>query len=74
MLLDQKGVDPKKITIACCRTGERSIHVWLVLKYLPGLDNARSREGSWTEYGNVVRTPIEKQQVKNQARQTALRP
>ena len=58
--IDQKGVDPKKETIAYCRIGERSSHTWFVLKYLLGLPNVRNYDGSWTEYGNVVAAPIEK--------------
>ena len=58
--LQQKGVDPKKSTVAYCRIGERSSHTWFVLKYLLGLDNVKNYDGSWTEYGNVVAAPIEK--------------
>ncbi len=58
--LEQKGVDPKKHTIAYCRIGERSSHSWFVLKYLLGLDNVKNYDGSWTEYGNLVAAPIEK--------------
>ncbi len=56
----QKGVDPKKETIAYCRIGERSSHSWFVLKYLIGLENIKNYDGSWTEYGNLVGVPIEK--------------
>ncbi len=58
--LQQKGVDPKKPTVAYCRIGERSSHTWFVLKYLLGLENVKNYDGSWTEYGNVVAAPIEK--------------
>jgi len=58
--IQQKGVDPKKDTIAYCRIGERSSHTWFVLKYLLGLNNVKNYDGSWTEYGNVVAVPIEK--------------
>jgi thiosulfate/3-mercaptopyruvate sulfurtransferase len=58
--VDQKGVDPKKETIAYCRIGERSSHTWFVLKYLLGLPNVRNYDGSWTEYGSIVGVPIEK--------------
>jgi len=58
--VQQKGVDPKKPTVAYCRIGERSSHTWFVLKYLLGLDNVKNYDGSWTEYGNVVAAPIEK--------------
>lgn len=58
--LEQRGVDPKKETIAYCRIGERSSHTWFVLKYLLGLDKVKNYDGSWTEYGNLIRVPIEK--------------
>jgi thiosulfate/3-mercaptopyruvate sulfurtransferase len=58
--LEDRGVDPKKDTIAYCRIGERSSHTWVVLKYLLGLSNVKNYDGSWTEYGNVVGAPIEK--------------
>ncbi len=58
--LKQKGVDPKKPSIAYCRIGERSSHTWFVLKYLLGIDNVRNYDGSWTEYGNLVGVDIEK--------------
>jgi thiosulfate/3-mercaptopyruvate sulfurtransferase len=41
--------------IAYCRIGERSSHTWFVLTYLLGND-----DGSWTEWGNAVRAPIER--------------
>jgi thiosulfate/3-mercaptopyruvate sulfurtransferase len=59
--LEQKGVDANKDTIAYCRIGERSSHTWFVLKYLLGLRNVKNYDGSWTEYGNLVGAPIEKQ-------------
>ena len=46
--------------IAYCRIGERSSHTWFVLKYLLGYDNVRNYDGSWTEWGNSVRAPIER--------------
>ncbi len=58
--VDQKGVDKGKQTIAYCRIGERSSHTWFVLKYLIGLDDVKNYDGSWTEYGNLVGAPIEK--------------
>ena len=60
LYFDQKGVDPKKDTIAYCRIGERSSHTWFVLKYLLGMNNVKNYDGSWTEYGNLVGAPIEK--------------
>jgi thiosulfate/3-mercaptopyruvate sulfurtransferase len=31
-----------------------------VLRYLMGQDKVRNYDGSWTEWGNLVRAPIEK--------------
>lgn len=58
--LTQKGVDPRRDSIAYCRIGERSSHTWFVLSYLLGLPNVRNYDGSWTEYGSVIGAPIEK--------------
>ncbi|MGB3772495.1 MAG: sulfurtransferase [Rhodococcus sp. (in: high G+C Gram-positive bacteria)] len=44
--------------IAYCRIGERSSHTWFVLTHLLGYDDVRNYDGSWTEWGNAVRTPI----------------
>jgi thiosulfate/3-mercaptopyruvate sulfurtransferase len=46
--------------IAYCRIGERSSHTWFVLTYLLGYDRVRNYDGSWTEWGNLVRAPIER--------------
>ncbi len=46
--------------IAYCRIGERSSHTWFVLKHLLGFPNVRNYDGSWTEWGNMVRTPVAK--------------
>jgi thiosulfate/3-mercaptopyruvate sulfurtransferase len=46
--------------VAYCRIGERSSHTWFVLTYLLGYDRVRNYDGSWTEWGNLVRAPIEK--------------
>jgi thiosulfate/3-mercaptopyruvate sulfurtransferase len=55
-----KGILPEHPVITYCRIGERSSHTWFVLKYLLGYSDVRNYDGSWTEWGNLVRTPIEK--------------
>ena len=45
-------------TITYCRIGERSSHTWFALTYLLGYRHVKNYDGSWTEYGNAVRTPI----------------
>jgi thiosulfate/3-mercaptopyruvate sulfurtransferase len=54
------GLGPEDDVITYCRIGERSSHTWFVLTYLLGYDQVRNYDGSWTEYGNAVRVPIEK--------------
>lgn len=56
----EQGLKPDDDIIAYCRIGERSSHTWFVLTYLLGYKNVRNYDGSWTEWGNLVRAPIEK--------------
>jgi len=60
-LYSSKGITPDKDVIAYCRIGERSSHTWFVLKYLLGYNNVRNYDGSWTEWGNSVGVPIERE-------------
>jgi thiosulfate/3-mercaptopyruvate sulfurtransferase len=46
--------------ITYCRIGERSSHTWFVLRHLLGFERVRNYDGSWTEWGNLVRAPIER--------------
>ena len=56
----QLGLAPAEETIAYCRIGERSSHTWFALSYLLGWPKVRNYDGSWTEWGNSVRLPIER--------------
>jgi len=56
----EQGLDAADDVIAYCRIGERSSHTWFVLHHLLGFPNVRNYDGSWTEWGNLVRAPIER--------------
>ena len=55
----EKSLSPSDDVVAYCRIGERSSHTWFVLTYLLGYEKVRNYDGSWTEWGNSVRVPIE---------------
>jgi thiosulfate/3-mercaptopyruvate sulfurtransferase len=55
---DQLGLAPSDDVIAYCRIGERSSHTWFVLRHLLGYPQVRNYDGSWTEWGNLVRAPV----------------
>ena len=58
--VEEQGLARPDATIAYCRIGERSSHTWFVLTYLLGFEDVRNYDGSWTEWGNLVRAPIER--------------
>ena len=61
-LYDGKGISPDlKVVVTYCRIGERSSHSWFVLKYLLGYPDVRNYDGSWTEWGNLINAPIERE-------------
>jgi thiosulfate/3-mercaptopyruvate sulfurtransferase len=55
----EQGLAASDEIITYCRIGERSAHTWFVLTYLLGYPTVRNYDGSWTEWGNTVRAPIE---------------
>jgi thiosulfate/3-mercaptopyruvate sulfurtransferase len=59
----QLGLKPDDDIVAYCRIGERSSHTWFVLTRLLGYPRVRNYDGSWTEWGNMVRSPIERESV-----------
>lgn len=60
-LYTAKGVlEQGKPVIAYCRIGERSAHTWFVLHELLGARDVKNYDGSWTEWGNLVGMPIER--------------
>jgi thiosulfate/3-mercaptopyruvate sulfurtransferase len=61
LYLGQLGLGPSDNVIAYCRIGERSSHTWFVLTHLLGFEKVRNYDGSWVEWGNAVRVPIERE-------------
>jgi thiosulfate/3-mercaptopyruvate sulfurtransferase len=59
-IYEGKDITPDKDVITYCRIGERSAHTWFVLTQLLGYPRVRNYDGSWTEWGSLVRAPIEK--------------
>ncbi len=55
---DEVGLKPDEDIIAYCRIGERSSLTWFVLTFLLGYPKVRNYDGSWCEWGNLVRAPI----------------
>ena len=64
---ESKGLSPSEDVIAYCRIGERSSHTWFVLTHLLGFEKVRNYDGSWVEWGNAVRVPIERSAERGQA-------
>ncbi len=56
----EAGLSRDDEVVAYCRIGERSSHTWFVLTHLLGYPRVRNYDGSWTEWGNSVRVPIER--------------
>ena len=54
------GLSADDDVVAYCRIGERSSHTWFVLSHLLGFEKVRNYDGSWTEWGNLVRAPVER--------------
>ena len=40
--------------------GQSAAHTWFILRYALGLENVSLYDGSWYEWGNMVRMPIDR--------------
>ena len=58
-LYASNGIGPDDDIITYCRIGERGAHTWFALTELLGYTNVSNYDGSWTEYGSLVKVPVE---------------
>lgn len=47
-------------TVVYCDNGARAAHEWFVLHHLLGWNDVRVYDGSWVEWGNMMRLPIQR--------------
>lgn len=59
-LYEAQGVTSDQDIVTYCRIGERSSHTWFALHELLGYPSVKNYDGSWTEWGNILRVPVEK--------------
>lgn len=57
-MLSQRGIALDREIVVYCQTHHRSAHSWMMLRHL-GCSRVRGYAGSWSEWGNDARTPIE---------------
>lgn len=53
-------LDPTRPTVVYCNNGARAALEWFVLRFLLGWEDVRVYDGSWIEWGNMMRVPIER--------------
>ena len=58
-LYEDVGITENQSVITYCRVGERSSIEWYVLAEILGFEDVENYDGSWTEWGNTIRAPIE---------------
>ena len=55
----EAGITEDQSVVTYCRVGERSSIAWFKLHELLGFNDIENYDGSWTEWGNLIRAPIE---------------
>jgi len=58
-LYREAGITEDQSVVTYCRVGERSSIAWFALHELLGFGDVENYDGSWTEWGNLIRAPIE---------------
>ena len=58
-LYREAGITEDQSVVTYCRVGERSSIAWFALHELLGFSDVENYDGSWTEWGNLIRAPIE---------------
>jgi len=61
-LYNSKQISKEKIIVTHCQTGVRAAHTYFVLKLL-GYPRIRVYDGSWAEWGNDTRTPVQSESI-----------
>ena len=59
-LYAEAGIDGNETVVTYCRVGERSAIAWFALHELLDYEDVHNYDGSWTEWGNLIRAPIAK--------------
>lgn len=58
-MLTERGVTPDKTVVTYCQTHHRSAFTYVVLKAM-GYPDVKGYPGSWSEWGNLPDTPVER--------------
>lgn len=53
-------LDASTPTVTYCHNAARAAQEWFVLRFLLGWEDVRVYDGSWIEWGNMIRVPVER--------------